>query len=322
MSLDADILVDRRRLKRRLGVWRLVALVLAVALAVFAVLQSQEISQALLGGPHIARVKISGIIRDDREQLELLEKIGKSDQVAAVILSINSPGGTTIGGEALYDGIAKLAEKKPVVAVMSTIGTSAAYLVALASDRIFARMNTITGSVGVIFQWAEVSELLKTLGVKVEEIKSGILKANPSPFEPIDEEGRRVAEQMVNEAKTWFVALVAKERGIDPQTVPGLTEGRVYSGQMAVDNKLIDAIGGETAAVTWLEETKGIPSGLKIVDWKEKDEGSLGVLGLLTGAAGRLIGLDPQAVAGLMESSRIGSAQLDGLVSLWHPSLE
>lgn len=322
MSLDADSLVDRRRLKRRLGIWRFMALVLGAALAAFAALQIGGGSQELLGRSQIARVNISGLIQEDRKQLELLDEIGKSDKVAAVILSINSPGGTTTGAEALYDGITRLAEKKPVVAVMSTVGTSAAYLVALASERIFARTNTITGSVGVIFQWAEVTELMKTLGVRMEEIRSGILKAKPSPFEPTDEESRRVVQQMVDEAKTWFLGLVAKERKINPQTVPGLTEGRVYSGGMALDNGLIDAIGGERAAVAWLEKTKGIPSGLKIVDWKQKEDSSFGLLGLLPGVLGRLLGIEPYALSELVKSSRIGSTQLDGLVSLWHPSLE
>ncbi len=321
MALDAEMLVDRRRLKRRLGVWRLLALVLAVGLIAALVLQSDAAS--LLGGKQIARVSISGLIRENRNQLELLEKIGKSRRVEAVILSVNSPGGTTVGGEALYDAVLKLKEKKPVVAVMSTLGTSAAYLISLASDRIIARDNTITGSVGVIFQWAEVSELLKTLGVKVEEIKSGVLKANPSLFEPVDEEGRRVMEQMVNEAKQWFVALVAETRGIDPQTVPGLTEGRVYSGREAMGYKLIDAIGGETTAVTWLEETKGITKNLKIVDWKPKDKDSFGwLLSALPGAVVSLTGINPHALGELMENSRIGSARLDGLISLWHPPLD
>ena len=124
--------------------------------------------------PHIARVSVSGIITDDRTMLELLDKVGKSSQVRAVILDINSPGGTTTGGEAMYDAIrqpcreeaggrGRAARSPPPPPISS----------ALATDRIFVYGNTITGSVGVIFQWAEVSELMTTLGVKVEEIKSG-----------------------------------------------------------------------------------------------------------------------------------------------------
>ena len=162
--------------------------------------------------PHVARLTVSGIITDDRKMNELIEKIGKSDQVKAVIVTINSPGGTTTGGEAMYDSVRRLAEKKPVVAVCGTLATSAAYIVALATDRIFVYGNTITGSVGVIFQWAEVTELLQTLGIKVEEVRSGPLKAVPSPFEPADEKARALTEEMVQEAKVWFVDLVSKRR--------------------------------------------------------------------------------------------------------------
>ena len=123
--------------------------------------------------PHVARLTVTGVITDDRKTLELIDKVAKSDQVKAVIVDINSPGGTTTGGEAMYDAIRQLAEKKPVVAVCGTLATSAAYIIALATDRIFVYGNTITGSVGVIFQWAEVTDLLHTLGIKVEEVKSG-----------------------------------------------------------------------------------------------------------------------------------------------------
>ena len=193
--------------------------------------------------------------------IELLDKVGKSDQVKAVILDINSPGGTTTGGEAMYDAVRRLAEKKPVVAVCGTLATSAAYIVALATDRIFVYGNTITGSVGVIFQWADVTELLHTLGVKVEEVKSGPLKAVPNPFEPTDEKGRALAAEMVQEAKVWFVDLVAERRKIDPASVPGLTDGRIYSGRQAVELKLVDQIGDEKAAKSWLQEERNVPPG-------------------------------------------------------------
>ena len=196
--------------------------------------------------------------------IKLFDKVGKADQVKAVILDINSPGGTTTGGEAMYDAIRRLAEKKPVVATCGTLATSAAYIVALATDRIFVYGNTITGSVGVIFQWADVTELLKTLGIKVEEVKSGSLKAVPNPFEPTDEAARAVTEEMVEDAKVWFVGLVKTRREIEPDSVPGLTDGRIYSGRQAVEYKLVDQIGDERAARAWLAKERGVPKGLRI----------------------------------------------------------
>ncbi|MGB6703287.1 S49 family peptidase, partial [Methyloceanibacter sp.] len=163
--IEAETVIERRCLRRRLTAWRLAAVVLAVF--VIALIMAGDQRLAGTGGflPHIARVSVSGLITDDQKMLELLDKVGKSSQVRAVILDINSPGGTTTGGEAMYDAIRRLAEKKPVVAVCGTLATSAAYIVALATDRIFVYGNTITGSVGVIFQWADVSELMRTLGV-------------------------------------------------------------------------------------------------------------------------------------------------------------
>ena len=318
MVLDAETVIDRRRLKRRVTAWRLAAIALGLlALALYLLGDSGSGGPASLL-PHVARVSVSGIITDDRKMNELLEKIGKSSQVKAVILDIDSPGGTTTGGEAMYDAVRRLAEKKPVVAVCGTLATSAAYIVALATDRIFVYGNTITGSVGVIFQWAEVTELLHTLGIKVEEVRSGPLKAVPSPFEPADEKARALTEEMVQEAKVWFIDLVSKRREIDAASVPGLTEGRIYSGRQAVELKLVDEIGDEKAALSWLAKERDIPASLKVVEWKPAAESS-GWFGWLSQALASAFGLSVERFTALI--GQISSTlKLDGLVSVWHPA--
>ncbi len=318
MTLDAVSVVDRRRLKRRLTAWRIAAVLFAVLFFGALLLSDKNVSGSAGFLPHIARISISGIITDDRKMNELFDKVAKADQVKAVILDINSPGGTTTGGEAMYDAIRRLAEKKPVVAVCGTLATSAAYLVALATDRVFVYGNTITGSVGVIFQWADVTELLHTLGIKVEEVKSGPLKAVPSPFEPADEKTRALSEEMVQEAKTWFVNLVAERRKIDPAAVPGLTDGRIYSGRQAVDLKLVDQIGDERDAKTWLSKERNVPSGLKVVDWKPESESS-GLFGWLFQSVAGLAGISAGRIAGLL-GQVASTIKLDGLVSVWHPA--
>ena len=315
MALDTETLIDRRRLKRRLTAWRIAAVALGLLALGVLLLSDGGGSGSLL--PHVARVTVSGIITDDRKMNELIEKVGKSSQVKAVILNINSPGGTTTGGEAMYDNIRGLAEKKPVVAVCGTLATSAAYIVALATDRIFVYGNTITGSVGVIFQWAQVTELLQTLGIKVEEVRSGPLKAVPSPFLPTDEQARAMTEGMVQEAKVWFVDLVSERREIDAPSVPGLTDGRIYSGRQAVELKLADQIGDEKAAMNWLTKERNVPRGLKIVDWKPARERS-SLSGWLFQSLAETIGLSADQMTSL--ASRISaSLKLDGLVSVWHP---
>ena len=316
--IEAETVIERRRLRRRLTLWRLLAVVLAVFFIALLATGNQRFAGSGSFLPHIARVSVSGLITDDQKMLELLDKVGKSSQVQAVILDINSPGGTTTGGEAMYDAIRQLAEKKPVVAVCGTLATSAAYIVALATDRIFVYGNTITGSVGVIFQWADVSELMKTLGVKVEEIRSGPLKAVPNPFQPADEKARAVGEEMVQEAKVWFVDLVAKRRKIEPATVPGLTDGRVYSGRQALELKLVDEIGDEKDAKRWLQKERAVTPGLSVVEWRPKTE-SGGALSWLFGSIASGLGISAANFVSLFGQVSEG-LRLDGLVSLWHPA--
>ena len=316
--IEAETVIERRQLRRKLTVWRLAGIVLAVLLVALLMSGSDRMAGSGSFLPHIARVQVSGIITDDQKMQDLLDRVGKSDRVKAVILDINSPGGTTTGGEAMYDAIRRLAEKKPVVAVCGTLATSAAYIVALATDRIFVYGNTITGSVGVIFQWADVSELMHTLGVKIEEVKSGPLKAVPNPFEPTDEKGKALAEEMVQEAKTWFVNLVAERRKIEPASIPGLTDGRVYSGRQAIALRLVDEIGDEKVAKRWLQEERNVAPGLSVVEWKPRTE-SGGILSWLFGSMATFLGVPADKLASLFGQVSEG-LRLDGLVSLWHPA--
>jgi protease-4 len=320
MAMETETVLDRRQLRRRLSLWRVLA-VLAGLLAFGLIAFSSADNVGLTDRRQIARVTIEGIITEDRDQLRLLKKLADSKNVAGVILFINSPGGTTSGGEALFEAIRELAKSKPVVAQFGTIATSAAYIAGLATDQIVARGNTITGSVGVIFQWAEVSQLLDKLGVKVNEIKSGPLKANPSPFQPLDEAGKSVAVQMVDESKRWFLGLVASRRGIDTAAIAGLEQGRVFSGREALSHRLIDLIGGETEAVKYLVETRNLPKDLSVVDWKPKHESEWSLLRISMEALQRL-GFDGAGTLGrlLAGDQMLGRLRLDGLVSVWQGS--
>jgi protease IV len=314
MAFETETALDRRRLRRRLTWWRVVA-VLAGVLAFGLLVFSQTDGTGIGERRQIARISLEGLITDDRDQLKLLKRVAEAKQVAGVILYINSPGGTTTGGEALFEGIRNVAKAKPVVAQFGTLATSAAYIAGLATDHLIARGNSITGSVGVIFQWAEVSDLLAKLGVKMHEVKSGPLKANPSPFQPLDEAGKSVAEQMVAESKRWFVELVATRRNIDTRAVAGLEQGRVFSGREALANKLIDEVGGEAEAIKYLEEKRNVPKDLKIIDWKPKREHDWGVFALSRQALGGLLG---DTLGRFFDSGgTLSSLRLDGLVSVW-----
>jgi protease-4 len=318
MTLETETVLDRRRLRRRLSLWRTLA-VLAGVLAVGLILFSSGERAGLTERRQIARVSLEGIITEDRDQLKLFKRLAEAKHVSAVILFVNSPGGTTTGGEALFEGIRELAKTKPVVAQFGTVATSAAYIVGLATDQIIARGNSITGSVGVIFQWAEVTQLLDKLGVKMNEIKSGPLKANPSPFQPLDESGKAVAEQMVAESQRWFVGLVSSRRGIDTASITGLEQGRVFSGREALGYKLIDQIGGEQEVVRWLEEKRSVPKGLKVIDWKPKRESDWSFVGASSALLRNLIGTRAagELTRLFTDDSILARLRLDGLISVW-----
>ncbi len=321
MSLDADQIVDRRRLRRKLAFWRVAGfVVLALALIAVLALTLGPAAFRQAGGPQIARISISGFITENRDQLKLIADLAKNDSVRAVIVAIDSGGGASAGGEALYEALRKLAAAKPTVSTMGTIGASAAYMAALGTDHIVARRTTITGSIGVIFQYPQLQELLRKLGVSLEEIKSRPLKAEPSPFHPPSPEAEAVIRSLIEDSYQWFVGIVAERRGLSRPAALALADGRVFSGQQALEAKLIDAVGGEETALTWLK-TRGIDTDLPVRDWTPRRSGglfSLSDAALLWIA--RQLGLGPAASAAV-EDLLPERLKLDGLLSVWQAPL-
>lgn len=318
--LETETVLDRRRLRRSVSFWR-GAGIAGLALALGAVTLGSDKISSLTGKKEIARIAIEGTITDDRDMLKMIKEIAEADRVDGVILYVNSPGGTTTGGEALFEGLRELAKKKPLTAQFGTIAASAGYIVGLATDHIVARGNTITGSVGVLVEWPEFVDLAEKLGVKVHAVKSGPLKATPSPFERLDEGGKKVAEGMVNDGFRWFQDLVETRRGIKLAEVPGLLDGRIFSGREALAAKLIDAIGGEDEAVKWLKDEKKVHKDAKVVDWKPKSTSSWGLMSSTSSVAGYLFGPKAEALVQLiLGDRRISTSGLDGLLSVWHPA--
>src|SRR5437867_473564 len=215
MSLDSDVIVDRRRIRRKLTFWRVAAgLVAIAAIVTVGAIATRSGPAALTASGSIARVNIEGLIRSDQQRVEALERLEKTSH-AAVIIHINSPGGTTAGSEQLYDSLVRLKAKKPLVVVVEGLAASGGYITAIASDHIVAQSSALVGSIGVLFQYPNVSELLKTIGVKVEEIKSSPLKAAPNGFEPTSPEARAAIEAIVMDSYAWFRGLVKDRRNMD-----------------------------------------------------------------------------------------------------------
>jgi protease IV len=313
MVSEAEIIVERRRFRRRLLFWRVAAAVLLVAALLAVAGGMGGFADIAKQREHIARVKIDGLITGDQSTLDLLNEIADSKAAKGLIIRIDSPGGTTAGSEALYEAIRTIAKDKPVAAVMDTVAASGGYITAIAADHIVARGNTITGSIGVIFQWAEFSQLLSTLGVKMEEIKSGELKAEPSPFKPLTEKAREVSQAMVQDSFAWFTGLVAERRKLSIERVKVLADGRVYTGRQAVAEKLVDEVGGEDKAVDWIKKEKNLGAGIEVIDWDANrftDRSGLGF---------RLAVdiLNAVGLGDLVAAARV--QKLDGLLSVWHP---
>jgi len=320
MSTPTDYFVDRRRLRRKLGWWRLAALVALGLAGLIAVVRLGGADSANKLTPHIARLELQGVITGDDDTVDLIRKIGASSQAKALLLEIESPGGTTTGAERLYEELRRVAEKKPVVAVVGAVAASGAYIAALAADTIVARGNSLVGSIGVLFQYPNVSKLLNNWGVEVETIKSSPLKAAPNGFEPTSPAAREAVASLVADSYAWFKGLVQQRRNLDDAELAKVDDGRVFTARQGVPLKLVDVIGGQQEAVDWLVANKGVAKDLPLREWKKKT--SLERLGLVGGAAGlaRVAGLD--SVAGFLEKSILleRSGALDGLLAIWQHS--
>ena len=318
MSLDADNLIARRKMRRRVSFWRVICISLGVVTLVALVYGSSG-SGFDLGkrADHIARIRVTGMITGDTNTLDMLRKIEKAKQVKALLVHIDSPGGTTAGSEAIYERLRAIAKDTPVVAVMNTVAASGGYITAIAADHIVARGNTITGSVGVIFQWAQVQQLLSNLGISMQERKSGSLKAEPNMFSEPTAETLAVTDEMIRDSFVWFTGLVKERRKLSAAQMTLISDGRVFTGRQALTTGLVDKLGGEDEAIEWLSAQHDIAKTTKVVEWEPEASaatGGLGVFGLSTLA--RWIGLS--AAADALEARTV---KLDGLLVLWHPNL-
>jgi len=324
MSLDADLIVDRRRMRRKLSFWRVIAVLIAiVAIVGVAASVSKRGGGVTAGGDYIARVKITGLIRNDQERVESLEKLAKATTAKAVIVHIDSPGGTTAGSEQLHDALKGVAAAKPMVVVVDGLAASGGYIAAMSADHIVAQETSLVGSIGVLFQYPNFTDVLKTLGIKVEEIKSSPLKAAPNGFEPTSPEARAALDALVKDSYAWFRGLVKERRGMDDALLDKVADGRVFTGRQAVELKLIDQLGDEKSAVAWLVAEKKIKSDLPVRDFKLTPQfGDLTFLRAAASIAFNAVGLS--SIARQIEQAGVAQAvdqlSLDGMLALWRPA--
>jgi protease IV len=265
VGLEADLLLDRRRLKRRLFFWRVLAILLG--LGVIGLATGARMT-TFGGSRHVERISVTGIITQNQKLIDAVDALGKDSNVAAVIVAVDSPGGSVSGGESLHDALVRLAALRPVVTVMGGTAASAGYMISLPAARIFASAATLTGSIGVILETGNAGGLLDKLGLSAEAIISGPLKDQPSFTHGLSPEGRTYLQALVMDMYGQFVTMVATARHLDESKVRTLADGRAYTGRQALPLGLIDEIGGEPEARAWLERDRQVPASLPVRDLK------------------------------------------------------
>jgi protease-4 len=317
MSAPTDYLLDRRRLRRKLSWWRLWAIAAATLAAVVIVTRLTGADSTDKLTPHIAKLSLQGLIIGDKDTIDLIKKIGESSQAKAVIIAIDSPGGTTTGSQIIYEELRRLNEKKPVIAQVGALAASGAYIAAIASDTIVAQSTSLVGSIGVLFQFPNVYKLLESVGVKVEEIKSSPLKAAPNGFEPTSDAAKAAIASLVADSYTWFKDLVKERRHLDDTELAKVADGRVFTAHQGQPLKLVDILGGEREAVAFLETKKNIAKNLPVREWKKKP--GLERLGIMESAASvaRAFGFETVALVLDRSAATEQTGRLDGLLAIW-----
>lgn len=261
MSLSADTLLDRTLLKSQLTKWRIGAIVLMVLVVLVSV---EKGFGAKVQKDYIARISVEDVIVDDYYRDTVLHDLEEDKNAKAVLVFIDSPGGTVVGGEQLYRSLRAISEKKPVVAVLRTLATSAAYMGALGADRIVSAEGSVTGSIGVIMQTFEMTDLAAKVGVTPITIKTSPLKASPSPFEKLTPESEKAMQDVIDNFYNFFVGLVMEHRKLTREEALKVSDGRIYTGKQAVELKLVDTLGGEKEALEWLKTEKKIDESLEV----------------------------------------------------------
>lgn len=306
MEIQPDTLVAQRRWRKQARFWRLAAVIITIVL-VFFVFQNTSYYNKITVNEHIIRIRINGIIFDDILLTKSLESIANNPKIHAVILVIDSPGGTSLGGESIYRKLRMISKSgKPVVAIIRTMGTSAGYTVALGADRIYALKTSLVGSVGAIIRTADLTELMKKIGVRSQTYRSGKIKSFPSLVEKTPLEANILIQNAVNDVGDWFVQTTIDRRKLTKRKAKEVASGRIFTGRQALNYNLIDEIGEEKDALRWLWQEKGVKKGLAIIE-AENERTPVKL---------------PNIFYSIIEKNlNKGILSLDGLLSVWQAKL-
>lgn len=216
-------------------------------------------------GEKVAVVEVEGVIESSKETIERLIDFRDDDTIKAIVLRIDSPGGGVGPSQEIYEEVKKAAEIKPLVVSMGSVAASGGYYIAAPAQRIVANPGTITGSIGVIMEFANFQELLDKIGLKSQVVKSGEHKDIGSPTRPMTEEDRRILQSLIDDVHQQFIAAVAEGRNLPPERARALADGRIFSGRQAQQYGLVDELGNLQDAVATAASLAGIEGEPKVV---------------------------------------------------------
>ena len=220
---------------------------------------------------YVAQIWIKGFISNNYPLQQKLENILKNNRVKAVIVNIDSPGGTFVGGEKIYQLLKKFSKTKPVISLLGNQATSAGYLISLGTSHIVANQGTLTGSVGVMLQSFEATNLAKKIGVKPIILKSSELKATPHPAEELTIKGRKYLQDLVEQSQDIFLSIVKERRkNITQANLIDIAQGKVYIGEKAQEMNLIDQVGGYDEVLAWLNKRRVNTNNIVNIDLYQK----------------------------------------------------
>jgi protease-4 len=220
----------------------------------------------LPGGQKVAVVEVEGLILASDELVRELIEHKDNPSVRAVVLRVNSPGGVVAPTQEIFSAVRRVRQAgKPVVASLGAVAASGGYYIATAADRIYANPGTLTGSIGVVMQMANIEGLLKKVGVEYVVVKAGQFKDVGNFSRPMSAEERRTLQALLDDVYGQFVSAVAEGRGLDTQTVMGFADGRIYSGRQAQGLRMVDELGGLEEAIESAGKLAGIPDRPKVI---------------------------------------------------------
>lgn len=261
---------DILRLDRNRRRWRLVAVV-AVFFFLITAYALNQTTATPHKTPHIAYIQIEGLITDSLHQHKVLENLRTNQSTKAVMVYVDSPGGTMVGGLNLHQELRRIADEKPVVTVMGTVAASAGYMVSAAGDHVIASPGSVTGSIGVMMPLVDATELANKIGIRSEEIVSGDLKTATSPLRDRTEKDNAYLKDTVMEMQDVFMELIVARRELSAEAIQTISDGRILTGVSAQKLNLVDALGNRNSARAWLEQEKGIDGDIPLVDVSLKE---------------------------------------------------